>query len=465
MPSYVASSAAGERTVATITTSEAWKRCEGQIVHGKYRLLQYLGRSDRSGVFRLQIDESQRQNAVMKLVPSNRTYAERQLSSWKMAARLSHPNLIRIFDGGRCQLRNTEFLFLVMEYAEEQLSQIIPQRPLTSLELRQMLEGILKLLKYLHDSGFAHGHLKPPNVLAIGDQLKFSSDGVLRIAESLSLRQLTIYDAPEIRNTGVAPATDVWSLGMTLVEACAQRPPAWDRNGKQTPILPKALPYPFNDIADRCLQIEPERRCGLSEIESKLTSTSQKDLPPQERSKEETPDSLWPRLPRLKWRIGIPAAALLVLAGWFALQPRTPRPPKASTPVTNSNATDSKLVDSKPVTGLNAEANHDEPANSTVQGAVSHQVLPNVSQSARNTVQGRVRVRVRVRVDESGNVSEASFDSPGPSKYFARLAVEAARDWKFTPPEINGAPVRSEWVLRFGFGRKDTEAVPTQTSP
>ena len=131
MPSYVAGSAAGERTTTRTTTSDAWKRWEGQIVQGKYRLVQYLGGSDRSGVFRI-IDEAQRPNAVIKLVPATRNHPERQLLAWKMAARLSHPNLISIFDGGRCSMRNIEFLYLVMEYAEEQLSQILPHRRLTS---------------------------------------------------------------------------------------------------------------------------------------------------------------------------------------------------------------------------------------------------------------------------------------------------------------------------------------------
>jgi eukaryotic-like serine/threonine-protein kinase len=463
MPSYVAgSAAAGERTVARTRTSDAWKRCEGQIVQGKYRLVQYLGGSDRSGVFRI-IDEAQRQNAVIKLVPASRTHPERQLLAWKTAARLSHPNLIRIFDGGRCSMRNSEFLYVVMEYAEEQLSQILPYRRLTSQELREMLEGMLSVLSYLHQHGFAHAHLKPTNVLAIGDQLKLSSDGVLRMSASPDLGQLTIYDAPEMRNTGVSPAADVWSLGMTLVEACAQRLPAWDRKGEQAPVLPEGLPSPFEEIAINSLRIETAQRWGLSEIQSKLAPAAEKPLP-----EEEATDSLWPGITRLKWRIVVPAAIFLALGGWFALQPRAARTPQTKIAVSDSRATDSKIIHSKPGTDTPAgevAGNNDQPANSTVRGSVLNQVLPDVSQAARNTVQGRVRVRVKVKVDESGNVSEASFVSSGPSKYFARKAMEAARDWKFTPPQIDGRPESSEWVLRFGFGPKDTEVVPTQTSP
>ena len=91
--------------------------------------------------------------------------------------------------------------------------------------------------------------------------------------------------------------------------------------------------------------------------------------------------------------------------------------------------------------------------------------MPAVSQSARNTIQGKVKVRVRVQVDTSGNMVSAVLDSPGPSKYFARLALDSAQGWKFTPAQAHGQFVASEWILLFAFSRTDTEVVPRQTSP
>ena len=74
------------------------------------------------------------------------------------------------------------------------------------------------------------------------------------------------------------------------------------------------------------------------------------------------------------------------------------------------------------------------------RGGVLHKVLPEVSQSARNTITGTVKVGVRVDVDSSGKVTAAKFTSAGPSKYFAGLAMKAAQRWEFTPPEVNGTP-------------------------
>jgi TonB family protein len=70
-----------------------------------------------------------------------------------------------------------------------------------------------------------------------------------------------------------------------------------------------------------------------------------------------------------------------------------------------------------------------------------------------------VKVVVRVSVDSSGNVVNQTMDTPGPSKYFARLASEAARKWKFAAAD--GQPSR-QILLRFEFGRDGVtgQAVP-----
>jgi TonB family protein len=82
--------------------------------------------------------------------------------------------------------------------------------------------------------------------------------------------------------------------------------------------------------------------------------------------------------------------------------------------------------------------------------------MPQVSPSARRTIQGKIKVRVRAGVDAAGNVSSATFESAGPSKYFSRIAMEAARQWKFSPS--NAGQTRREWRLQFTFTRTKTEA-------
>jgi TonB family protein len=94
--------------------------------------------------------------------------------------------------------------------------------------------------------------------------------------------------------------------------------------------------------------------------------------------------------------------------------------------------------------------------NVAVEGTVARQVLPDVPKSASDTIRGTILVSVKVQVDVSGNVEHTELVRPGPSRYFARLAVESAKRWKFNPPQ-------SEWVIRFYFTREATKADATES--
>ena len=78
-------------------------------------------------------------------------------------------------------------------------------------------------------------------------------------------------------------------------------------------------------------------------------------------------------------------------------------------------------------------------------GSVVHEALPEIPDSALNSIHGKFHAIVRATSDASGSVSDASIDSPGPSQYFANLALKASRDWKFSP----NAP--GDWLIRFEF--------------
>jgi TonB family protein len=100
-----------------------------------------------------------------------------------------------------------------------------------------------------------------------------------------------------------------------------------------------------------------------------------------------------------------------------------------------------------------------------VPGKVVHQVLPDVPRKASATIQGKVKVGVRIGVDPSGNVVGAKLDTPGPSRYFAQLALKAARRWKFSPAKVDDRNVSSEWILRFEFGKAGTKVLPVRAAP
>ena len=72
----------------------------------------------------------------------------------------------------------------------------------------------------------------------------------------------------------MSPASDVWSLGMTLVEALTQSPPVWKEAEQAEPVLPETLPEPFFDIASHCLRRNPHRRWTVAEIAARLQQPS-----------------------------------------------------------------------------------------------------------------------------------------------------------------------------------------------
>jgi serine/threonine protein kinase len=251
--------------------SEQWKKWEGQPVDGKFVLGPCLASTDFNAVFLTELQDPPGQKAVLKLVAAGSPADGEQLGRWKHAAHLAHPNLLSIFDAGRCRLDDLPFIYAVMEYAEENLGEILPQRALIADEIRDVLDPALDVLIYLHSKGLVHGHLKPSNILATEDRLKLSSDSIFPVGETRQLlRGRDIYDAPEMQTAPVSPKEDVWSLGVTVVEALTQHPPVFSSEPSVDPAVPRELPDLFLVIAKHALRRDPNHRWSIADIASRL---------------------------------------------------------------------------------------------------------------------------------------------------------------------------------------------------
>jgi TonB family protein len=553
--------------------SEAWKTWEGQAVDG-FTLRQYLGGSDHSAVYLTQLNSSGEQKAAIKFIPADAS-ADAQLGKWRVAGELTHPHLLQLIRMGRFEFADANFLYVVMEYAEENLSEILPQRALEPDEARQVLESAMDALTYLHAQGLAHTRVKPGNILAAGDQLKLSSDTLSEIGSAPVVPpQTSIYAAPESATAPVSVAADVWSLGVTLVEAFTQHTPVLRSQMDVELPAPETTPAPYLDIARRCLQVDPSRRASLKEISTLLNPTSTapyrdavqhadlhapatpspevlvaavehrespkavpvaETVPTVETSKKSLasqqvsllPHTLLPaspvrdtatKTPR-KSRIAVPLVAMVLLLAAILLAPRvlnrfsqlqpqaatvqpsiapapsTLTPPASATPPVAplptraekraaekeaarekssaaAHETASSSVAVNPVSSGSVNEGEARSTNKSAKvaqttpasGAVLYQVVPDISQRARDTVQGTVRVGVKVHVDDAGKVTSADLDNFS-SKFFGDQAVQVARRWTFRPPQVDGRNAPSEWLLRFEFTQKATKVFPTQTNP
>jgi TonB family protein len=431
-----------------MATAEDWTKWESQIVNGAFPLLQFLGKSNHSVVFLTEVECAA--SAAIKLVPADPLHTETQLAKWRAAATLSHPHLIRLFDVGSCQLGGYPFLFFVMEYAEQTLAQILPHRPLTADELREMLLPTLDALAFLHRNNFAHCQLKPPNFLVVNDQLKLASDTICPGGESVS---------GIAGNDSSSAAGDIWALGIVITEALTQSPPVWPDERSETVALPATLSPEFAGIVQRCLSRNPDNRPTIFELQRQLnptpSATAMSVPPPVMREAEirETPirEAHERHLP-----LGALALALLALvAVWAALHffrshPDSPQPAATAAPIASQPAAPPAVASQNSPTPVREQPA--QPA-TDVPSSIVHQEIPNVPLSARESIRGHVKVTVRVTVNRSGEVVHEAVEDPGSSRYFARLATEAARKWRFAPADNQES---REWLVRFEFARDGT---------
>ena len=401
---------------------------QGQVVDGRFSLEQYLGGSDRHAIFLTHTEGGTK--AAIKLVRAVVCDPTAQLAAWKAAAKLSHPHLIRVLGSGRSWLEGNDLLFVVTEYADENLSQVLPYRALNAAEAEIILRSVTSALEYLHGQGLVYGQISPANVMAINEQVKLSSDSVQPPGTPVQTFEASPYDAPELASRRLSVMADMWSLGATVAETLTQRVP------KRAEGL--NLPQPFADIVRHTLARDPALRWNIGDVRARLESSGQRSAV----------SAHGPVLtqPVTTSRKGIWAASAIVVAVIVAVTVFMHRGPQV-TPKTAPPA----------VTTTAAPAQ----SRSVVQdspGSVLSRILPTPSRGALNTIQGHVKVRLRVDVDAAGNVVNAVFTDHGPSQYFARLGMEAAQRWKFAPKTRNGQVVASEWDLLFSYSRGGVEA-------
>ena len=385
--------------------------------------------------------------AAIKLIAADGAEADRQLARWRAAAQLSHPHLMRIYESGRCRVDSTSLLYVIMEHAEEDLSQILPQRSLAPAEVTDLLPPLLDALSYLHGKGFVHSRIKPSNVLAIGDQLKLSADQIVATTETTVPRRRDAYDAPETAAGIISPAGDVWSIGVTLVAALTQTVSFAEQASINDPDPPAAVPEPFRGIARECLHLDPKRRCSITQIQARLQPAARSVPAPAQHTLPTRPSPFAKRGPIAA---AVLVAVLIALVLFFSRG-------KSGTSSTTEQAAPQSAPIPKPNPAVPASGTTSQ-RSAAAGGDVVHQVVPEISQSSRSTISGTIKVTVRVEADPTGKVRSAKLKTAGPSRYFAEQALKAAQRWEFVPLQGNGQSGPSTWLVQFRFRRSGTQA-------
>lgn len=170
---------------------------------------------------------------------------------------------------------------------------------------------------------------------------------------------------------------------------------------------------------------------------------------------EPLPLSLWQRLN--KSALLVVGVAVLLLS-WLLISTfrADPAPPAAESAV--STVVESPAPPATTTVPSSAEATPVEPKvpqQSEMPPSSIDEVLPDVPQSALDTIRGTVKVSVRVIVDQHGRVVRASAEDRGPSRYFERLSIAASKKWTFTPATSDEQRIMR---VRFSFTRTGVTA-------
>jgi TonB family protein len=510
-----------------LSGTEVWTRWTGQVVDGLFPLESCIGNSDHSGVFLTASPAGNASKAALKLVRALPTFAERQLVRWRTATGLSHPHLARLLHTGRCQLAENQYLYVVMEYADQNLAELLLRRALTREEAWELLLPTVDALAFLHRRHLVQGSLKPSNILVVGDTVKLSSD-TIRAADEVvgSNGGPSVYDPPEASG---GSAGDIWALGVTLAEGLMRAQPSVPVEPGKEPLLPQDFPSTFADAVRRCLSYEPTERPSVADLKAWMgaqqlvvsippaaadVATMRQSTPseaPEQPAKPRLPENAAPKpsfATRRSPAFPIAGSVVILLVCWVAVRvlsgpgpnppatvapapaklaaparsPESAESPQSAEPTEVAERAESAELPAQPAafapdaapkpagapdpiketqqpsqTAYPASAPDTDAATAkaVVARSVLHKEIPKVPRAARETIQEDVGVIVRVTVDSSGAVVRAVLADPGPSTYFAQLAINAARNWKFA--EAQNQPSR-HWLVRFVFARAGTTA-------
>jgi serine/threonine protein kinase len=274
--------------------AESPSSIKNEVVGGRYRLGEVIGRGGMSSVYCAR-DENLGRDVALKLFAPQAPDADelkRQEAEIQLLATLNHPGLVTLFDAGiDTRIPGEPRPFLTMELIEGQdLRARIRHSPVPLEELAVIGAGIADALAYVHGLGIIHRDIKPGNILLVqirpGEPLrpKLTDFGIARIVDSTRLTATgtmvgtAAYLSPEqALGKPLAPSTDIYSLGLVLLE-CIKGTVEYPGSAVESavarlhraPEIPDDVPAEWADLIRSMTAIEPLERPAAADIETAL---------------------------------------------------------------------------------------------------------------------------------------------------------------------------------------------------
>jgi eukaryotic-like serine/threonine-protein kinase len=211
----------------------------GRSLEGRYRILERIARGGMSTVYAA-VDERLDRLVAVKVMSSalsaDPAFSDRFAREARAAARLTHLNVVSVYDQGHETGPDGHHVFLVMEMVEGRtLRELLRERGrLRPAEAISIMEPVLSALSAAHRAGLVHRDVKPENILLSDDGVvKVADFGLARAVESDAAATRTglmmgtvAYCAPEQISQGRAdPRSDVYAAGVVLFELLTGSPP------------------------------------------------------------------------------------------------------------------------------------------------------------------------------------------------------------------------------------------------
>ncbi|MDT0180297.1 serine/threonine-protein kinase [Microbacterium sp. ARD31] len=260
----------------------------GELLDGRYRLLERIGEGGMARVYRAEDTFLQRTTAVkvMRGHVDGLGSVERARSETTLLAGLNHHALVTLFDA---QISADDGSYLVMEFVDGiTLRDLIAQGPLSPQTAAALTAEIAEALHVAHTAGVVHRDIKPSNVLLGRSPVpggawrpKLADFGIAYLVDSTrvttpGLMVGTIaYLAPEQANGAPpAPPADIYSLGIMVIEAISGSRPWADAEGigalvarmTSPPSIPQSLPEEWQQLLRGMTATRPDDRPTALEV-------------------------------------------------------------------------------------------------------------------------------------------------------------------------------------------------------
>jgi serine/threonine-protein kinase len=258
---------------------------------GRYRLDRALGSGGMAIVHLAHDRELDRVVAVKRLADNlahDGSFRDRFLREAQLAAPLSHPNVVRVYDFGHDPDGRP---FIVMEYVEggSLADALARDGALSPARVVAVARDCCAGLAYAHAAGLVHRDLKPQNLLLDPDcRVKIADFGIARTLDgtSLTLTGSVLgtagYLAPEqAGGEQVTAAADIYSLGVTLHQLVTGTMPGPDAS--------QPLPDPLRGAVASCLDPDPARRPTAEALSAMLDEPATLVAPPRVPPRHVTP--------------------------------------------------------------------------------------------------------------------------------------------------------------------------------